>query len=89
MVARILGGGMIDRQGLLHIGDVILEVNNVPVYTPEELAAEISQAKESVTLKIGPTIEEHAVHTGKSAQVKATQNGNSTANGVKKLTVST
>ncbi|XP_052868398.1 protein PALS2 isoform X2 [Anopheles cruzii] len=58
VVARIIAGGMIDRQGLLHPGDVILEVNGVPVTTPEELQGEISQAKESVTLKIGPSLEE-------------------------------
>ncbi|XP_061511965.1 protein PALS2 isoform X2 [Anopheles gambiae] len=58
VVARIIAGGMIDRQGLLHPGDVILEVNGVPVTTPEELQGEISVAKESVTLKIGPSVEE-------------------------------
>ncbi|XP_055632984.1 protein PALS2 isoform X2 [Toxorhynchites rutilus septentrionalis] len=58
MVARIIAGGMIDRQGLLHPGDVILEVNGVPVATPEDLQTEISRAKESVTLKIGPSLEE-------------------------------
>ncbi|XP_058818230.1 protein PALS2 isoform X1 [Topomyia yanbarensis] len=58
VVARIIAGGMIDRQGLLHAGDVILEVNGVPVTTPEELQTEISRAKESVTLKIGPSLDE-------------------------------
>lgn len=58
VVARIIAGGMIDRQGLLHPGDVILEVNGSTVTTPEELQTEISRAKESVTLKIGPSIEE-------------------------------
>lgn len=57
MVARILAGGSIDRQGLLHTGDVILEVNGVPVSTPEELQNQISLANESVTLKIGPSLE--------------------------------
>ena len=57
-VARILAGGMIDRQGLLSPGDVILEVNGVAVRSPEELQLEISRAKESVTLKIGPNIDE-------------------------------
>ncbi|GAB0098548.1 hypothetical protein DMENIID0001_142920 [Sergentomyia squamirostris] len=58
MVARIIAGGMIDRQGLLNPGDVILEVNGVSVSTPEDLQAQISVAKESVTLKIGPNFEE-------------------------------
>ncbi|XP_035905260.1 MAGUK p55 subfamily member 6 isoform X2 [Anopheles stephensi] len=63
VVARIIAGGMIDRQGLLHPGDVILEVNGVPVTTPEELQGEISVAKESVTLKIGPSVEEEMKST--------------------------
>lgn len=58
IVARILAGGMIDKQGLLHPGDVILEVNGVPVSTPEQLQDQITLAKESVTLKVGPSVEE-------------------------------
>lgn len=58
MVARILAGGMIDRQGLLNPGDVILEVNGVAVSTPEQLQEQISVAKESLTLKIGPNLDE-------------------------------
>ncbi|XP_035774224.1 MAGUK p55 subfamily member 6-like isoform X2 [Anopheles albimanus] len=68
VVARIIAGGMIDRQGLLHPGDVILEVNGVAVTTPEELQSEISRAKESVTLKIGPSLEEEM----KSARITMT-----------------
>ncbi|XP_067006977.1 protein PALS2 isoform X2 [Anabrus simplex] len=64
VIARILGGGMIDRQGLLHVGDVILEVNGVPVSSPEELQAEIMKAEDSVTLKIGPGYEEIQDHLG-------------------------
>lgn len=55
VIARILEGGTIDKQGLLHVGDVILEINGTPVYTPEDLQTEISKSKESVTLKIGQT----------------------------------
>lgn len=58
IVARILSGGMIDRQGLLNPGDVIMEVNGVTVRSPEALQDEISKAKESVTLKIGPSVDE-------------------------------
>lgn len=58
VVARILAGGMIDRQALLHPGDVILEVNGVPVSTPENLQDQILLAKESVTLKIAPSVDE-------------------------------
>lgn len=58
MVARILAGGIIDRQALLHAGDIILEVNGVPVSTPEGLQDQIMVAKESITLKIGPSVDE-------------------------------
>ncbi|XP_058447802.1 protein PALS2 isoform X4 [Malaya genurostris] len=75
VVARIIAGGMIDRQGLLHAGDVILEVNGVSVTTPEELQTEISRAKESVTLKIGPSLEEEM----KSARI--TMSGGQVKNG--------
>nr|CAG4651677.1 EOG090X032R [Triops cancriformis] len=60
VVARILGGGMIDRQGLLHVGDVIGEVNGVHAKTPEELQVEIARAKEHITLKILPSFQEIA-----------------------------
>ncbi|XP_049821854.1 protein PALS2 isoform X2 [Aethina tumida] len=53
VIARILEGGMIEKQGLLHIGDVILEVNGTPVHTPEDLQAEIAKTKDHVTLKVG------------------------------------
>lgn len=86
IVARIIAGGMIDRQGLLNPGDVILEVNGVGVHTPEDLQAEISRAKESVTLKIGPNIDEDmkaARLTAGGSQVK-----NKTQEAGKKLAVS-
>lgn len=88
MVARILAGGMIDRQGLLHPGDVILEVNGVPVGTPEQLQEQISIAKESLTLKIGPSLDEEmksARLTMSGGQVKNARNVDTG----KKITVST
>ncbi|XP_059485902.1 protein PALS2 isoform X2 [Neocloeon triangulifer] len=57
VIARILAGGMIDRQGLLHAGDIIREVNGVGVRSPEELQAEIARARESVTLKVVPSVD--------------------------------
>lgn len=87
MVARILAGGIIDKQGMLHPGDVILEVNGVPVNTPEELQAEVSKSKESLTLKIGPNVDEEiksARLTMSGGQVKNAKN----LEPGKKLTVS-
>lgn len=87
VVARILAGGMIDRQALLNPGDVILEVNGVPVSTPEQLQDQILLAKESVTLKIGPSVDEEMKSARlimSGGQVKSGRNLNSG----KKLTVS-
>uniref|UniRef100_A0A1I8MZR1 Guanylate kinase n=1 Tax=Musca domestica TaxID=7370 RepID=A0A1I8MZR1_MUSDO len=78
VVARILAGGVIDKQGLLHPGDVILEVNGTPVHTPEDLQVEVSRAKENLTLKIGPNVEEEI----KSARL---QRGQVKQNGVAKI----
>ncbi|XP_043642283.1 protein PALS2 isoform X2 [Drosophila teissieri] len=58
VVARILAGGVIDKQSMLHVGDVILEVNGTSVRTPDELQVEVSRAKENLTLKIGPNVDE-------------------------------
>lgn len=82
VIARILEGGAIEKQGLLHIGDVILEVNGTAVATPEELQTEISRIKDSVTLKIGSASndETHSALTASNGTIP---------NGVaKKLTVS-
>jgi guanylate kinase len=54
-IARIMHGGMIDKQGLLHEGDIIKEVNGEPVSTPEELQEKLRTAKGSLTLKVIPS----------------------------------
>lgn len=75
MVARILSGGVIDKQGLLHPGDVILEVNGVPVTTPEELQMQVSHMKtDSLTLKIGPSVEQEMKSARLTADSKLKQN---------------
>ncbi|XP_054741395.1 protein PALS2 isoform X1 [Anastrepha obliqua] len=58
VVARILSGGAIAKQGLLHPGDVILEVNGAPVNTPEALQIEVNRAKDNLTLKIAPHVDD-------------------------------
>jgi hypothetical protein len=54
-IARIMRGGLIDKQGLLHDGDIIKEINGEPVSTPEELQEKLKVAKGSVTLKVVPS----------------------------------
>lgn len=86
-VARIISGGSIDRQGLLHSGDVILEVNGVKVHTPEELQVEISRAKDSVTLKIGPNLDEE-IKSARLMNSGGAQVNNKSLEAGKKLVVS-
>lgn len=54
VVARVMAGGVIEKQGLLRPGDVILEVNNVEVTTPDGLQFEVNKARENVSLRIAP-----------------------------------
>ncbi|KAK9510307.1 hypothetical protein O3M35_005118 [Rhynocoris fuscipes] len=61
VVARILAGGAIERQGLLKPGDTILEVNGSPVSTPEELRAEVSICNDNLTLRVVPASENEKI----------------------------
>ncbi|XP_066143257.1 protein PALS2 isoform X4 [Euwallacea fornicatus] len=80
VIARIMEGGMIEKQGLLHVGDVILEVNGNSVKTPEDLQVEVAKSRDSVTLKVGNSQVNEITHSSIVANV---------VNGVtKKLTVS-
>jgi len=58
VVARILGGGAVDRQGLLHVGDIIGEVNGIVVRSAEQLQVEIARCKENIQLKVLPSFHE-------------------------------
>lgn len=74
IVARILAGGMIDKMGMLHPGDTILEVNATPVSTPEELQNEILSAKQKITLKVVPGVDQEMKSAKLSMAPKATKN---------------
>uniref|UniRef100_A0A8C5PVT9 MAGUK p55 scaffold protein 2 n=1 Tax=Leptobrachium leishanense TaxID=445787 RepID=A0A8C5PVT9_9ANUR len=59
VIARILHGGVIDQQGLLHVGDVIREVNGKEVGSdPQALQDMLREASGSVVLKILPSYQE-------------------------------
>lgn len=60
MVARILAGGAIERQGLIHPGDTILEVNNQPVNSPEQLQHQVALANDSLTFRVLPSPDNNA-----------------------------
>lgn len=56
VIARILYGGMIDRQGLLHVGDIIKEVNGQEVGSnPTQLQEMLKDCSGGITLKILPS----------------------------------
>nr|XP_033801011.1 55 kDa erythrocyte membrane protein isoform X2 [Geotrypetes seraphini] len=56
IVGRILHGGMIHRQGSLHVGDEILEINgtNVADHTVDQLQKMMKETKGTVSLKVVP-----------------------------------
>ncbi|XP_056287153.1 peripheral plasma membrane protein CASK-like isoform X7 [Pseudoliparis swirei] len=57
IVARIMHGGMIHRQGTLHIGDEIREINGTSVanQTVEQLQKMLREMRGSITFKIVPS----------------------------------
>ncbi|XP_063288449.1 55 kDa erythrocyte membrane protein isoform X1 [Pelobates fuscus] len=57
IVARILHGGFIHRQGSLHVGDEILEINGKSVQNQsvDHLQSELKESKGTVVLKVSPT----------------------------------
>lgn len=54
-IARILAGSLVEKQRLLHVGDVIVAVNNQEVKTPEEFIAAVKRSSGSVTFKVIPS----------------------------------
>lgn len=57
VVARILHGGLIHRQGSLHVGDEILEINGKSVQNQsvDHLQSVLKESKGTVMLKVSPT----------------------------------
>lgn len=56
VIARILHGSSIDRQGMLHAGDIIREVNGREVGSnPHELQELLRDCSGSITLKVLPS----------------------------------
>ena len=75
VVARILIDSIIDRQGLLRTGDVILQANGKAVKDPEQLQSVIEESGTFVVFKIQPStidpvdIENALPKAGKVAKV--------------------
>ncbi|XP_071943650.1 protein PALS2-like isoform X2 [Antedon mediterranea] len=59
VISRILQGGMIDKQGLLNVGDVIKEINGRDVTNdPEALQQEMKNSAGGIMLKIIPSYQD-------------------------------
>lgn len=60
VVARIMAGSLVDKQGVLQVGDFILSINNREVYTPEQLQEELRKTinDDVVMMKIVPSFRE-------------------------------
>ncbi|XP_033101761.1 MAGUK p55 subfamily member 6-like isoform X2 [Anneissia japonica] len=59
VISRILQGGMIDKQGLLNVGDVIKEINGRDVTNdPEALQEEMKNSVGGIMLKIVPSYQD-------------------------------
>lgn len=53
-VIRIAPNSTTDKQGLIHVGDIIAEVNGRPVSTPDELGAVIQTSGPDIKFKVLP-----------------------------------
>lgn len=54
IIARILAGSLIDKQGVLKVGDVILDINGEAVNSPEDLQIEVVKSDGHIQFTIAP-----------------------------------
>lgn len=85
IVARIMHGGMIHRQGTLHIGDEIREINGISVanQTVEQLQKMLREMRGSITFKIVPSYRTQQLSCEKESPSTSRQspaNGHSSIN---------
>lgn len=60
-VKRVMVGSQVERLGLLSEGDIIREINGVPIDKPETLQEQIAKSPPTVTLKIIPALKDPKV----------------------------
>ncbi|XP_051562036.1 calcium/calmodulin-dependent serine protein kinase b isoform X4 [Myxocyprinus asiaticus] len=87
IVARIMHGGMIHRQGTLHVGDEIREINGISVanQTVEQLQKMLREMRGSITFKIVPSYRSQSLSCDKDSPDLSNQ---SPANGHSSVTSS-
>ncbi|XP_024084088.1 MAGUK p55 subfamily member 7 isoform X4 [Cimex lectularius] len=56
VIARVMHGGAADRSGLIHVGDEVVEVNNINVEgkTPNDVLAILQASEGTITFKLVP-----------------------------------
>ncbi|XP_017771695.1 PREDICTED: MAGUK p55 subfamily member 7 isoform X2 [Nicrophorus vespilloides] len=57
VIARVMHGGAADRSGLIHVGDEVVEVNNINVEgkTPNDVLSILQNSEGTITFKLVPT----------------------------------
>ncbi|XP_058451007.1 MAGUK p55 subfamily member 7 isoform X3 [Malaya genurostris] len=57
IIARIMHGGAADRSGLIHVGDEVIEVNNINVEgkTPGDVLSILQNSEGTITFKLVPS----------------------------------
>jgi len=59
IIARIIAGSLVDTQGLLHVGDQIVEVNGIEIKTPEQFIEEVKRSDDGVSFKVIPSFNQN------------------------------
>ena len=55
LVSRIIDGGLIEKCGLIDLGDLLVEVGGVPIHTPDDLMYQISVSGKKITFLVKKT----------------------------------
>jgi len=58
VVTRILGGGLVDQLGGLELGDIVIDLNNIPVQSAEDLGALVALAEKNLHFLVKKTPEQ-------------------------------
>ena len=58
VVTRILAGGIAEQAAVIDLGDIVLEVNNIPINSAEDLMAIVSMSEKSIHFLVKKTPED-------------------------------
>ena len=54
----VLGGGLVDQLGGLELGDIVIDLNNIPVQSAEDLGALVALAEKNLHFLVKKTPEQ-------------------------------